>query len=892
MIALLRRALCPVFFSLLCFFLCVAGQTATATAQQPSTYILWPSPDPVSFLSPLTGLQLDAIALTAPPVSVSLEGNFNVAGLATPGTPFVGGFDGNGESLSAAQFSTSLQWHGVTFALGAPDTLDVVSGGTVPLPSGAYSSLWLLADLVNDEKPGNRTIVVHYTDGTTSSVTQAFSDWVRARNNSGESTVTCVPNRVYYNGAVEPNSTCVYGYRIPLDSTKGVLSVDLPDDRNIVVLSMALLPPVVPGTYTYSPAAGSYPPEGTSTLSVSFIPDSVQGATNASVSLTVNPPPTALKTSLNWPQPTPVSVGTLLGPAQLDATATAFAEPVMVPLLDAARVNAFYHDGTSYRAKGFDGNDAAFSFQQLGSALQYKGASFPLLSPDVQNAATSSTIQLPAGNYSTLYLLGAAAGTDQLAQVFTLHYADGTSSSQSLDLSSWTSSTTYADETVVASTTMQNLADGTQRASVSRVYGYSLSVDATRVVKSVALPDNPQVILLAAALSTGQTAPVDGSYKYSPAAGTAMTAGDTPLHVDFTPGRPDLETAASDDVVIHALRPLLTIRALDAQRVYGTPNPTFNGTITGAIGRDSFIGSYTTSATPLSPTGTYAIIPTVQGDNVSGYQVQTIPATLTVTQAASVASLSSAQASALQGSSIALTAIVNSATTGVPTGSVTFFVNGVASATRALVNGSATLVTTTLPVGSVQVTVTYGGNQNFLPSSTASANLFVTPRDFLLTANHGNVLTGTMGSSPTLQFRLTPLNGLYSDQATFAVSGDLPNQTYATFTPGTLAEDGGIADIVMTLHTRKYAEVNNPFERAAQGVSLAALLGFLPIVGLRRRGRLYRLCAALLAAFVLFGATGCGTGYAAHAYSFQLTATTGTVSHSVPLTLQIQASSQ
>ncbi len=75
----------------------------------------------------------------------------------------------------------------------------------------------------------------------------------------------------------------------------------------------------VPGTFTYSPAAGAVLPAGVQTLSVSFTPSDTTNYTSAaaSVKLVVN----AATPIVSWPPPVPITYGTPLSAAQLDATA-------------------------------------------------------------------------------------------------------------------------------------------------------------------------------------------------------------------------------------------------------------------------------------------------------------------------------------------------------------------------------------------------------------------------------------------------------------------------------------------------------------------------------------------------------------------------------------------
>ena len=82
----------------------------------------------------------------------------------------------------------------------------------------------------------------------------------------------------------------------------------------------------------------------------------------------------------------------------------------------------------------------------------------------------------------------------------------------------------------------------------------------------------------------------------------------------------------------------LTVNVDNASRAYGDPNPTFTGTITGLKNGDVITANYTTTATQLSPVGTYPITATLVDPNnvVGNYAVTINNGTLTITPAALV----------------------------------------------------------------------------------------------------------------------------------------------------------------------------------------------------------------------------------------------------------------
>ncbi len=83
----------------------------------------------------------------------------------------------------------------------------------------------------------------------------------------------------------------------------------------------------------------------------------------------------------------------------------------------------------------------------------------------------------------------------------------------------------------------------------------------------------------------------------------------------------------------------LTVKASNATRIFGTANPAFTGTITGAVGSDSFSESFTTSATTTSNVGSYPIVPAVTGAQLANYTVTIVNGTLTVTGVATTTAL-------------------------------------------------------------------------------------------------------------------------------------------------------------------------------------------------------------------------------------------------------------
>ena len=176
------------------------------------------------------------------PVNVNLSSAFNVNAITNDGTAAKnGGADTVGYAYSETLLGTSAAWSGVSFNLGPAGSADAVAGGTVALPPGSYSVLSMLATAVDTAQP-NQTFTVTYTDGSASTFAQSLSDWGAPSGFSGESVALSLAYRITPSGSTQTGPWHVYGYSFPIDSSKTLKSVTLPNNRSVVVLAMAVMP--------------------------------------------------------------------------------------------------------------------------------------------------------------------------------------------------------------------------------------------------------------------------------------------------------------------------------------------------------------------------------------------------------------------------------------------------------------------------------------------------------------------------------------------------------------------------------------------------------------------------------------------------------------------------
>ncbi len=529
--------------------------------------ITWPTPAPITYGTPLSDFQLDATA-SGGAIPVPLSSYYNVHGIYDPGSTYsgTGGFDADGYSYSSATLGATLLWNGFTFNLGASNQLDAVANTTIALPQGKFASLYMLGAMVNNIG-ATQTFVVTYTDNTTFTFTQNMSDWFNAAGWPGESVISCSEDRNYHNGTTQPDSVCVYGYQIPLDPTKKVQSVQLPQTRNIVFLSMDLATPSIPGTFVYTPPTGTIEPVGTDTLSVAFTPSNTTDylPATATVQLLVEPPVTPIVTpTIVWPTPADITWGTPLSGTQLDAQAMGLARPTPVSLNSQLQVISTSTDGQPYNLKGFDNAGHTYSYNQLNNGqVSFAGTTFTLGSPTVPNALTKGAVYtLPTpGNYATVYLIGAAIKNGQVNEPFTLTYADSNGPvTQTISMSSWAQAAGYAGESVVATTTYANTGGGGEIAGTYDLYGYQIPVDPTRTLVSVTLPNTRNVVIMAVGFGTDTQVFVPGTYIYTPSAGTVLAVGSHTLNVSFTPDNSSGYTGATGSTTIQVDKatPVLT----------------------------------------------------------------------------------------------------------------------------------------------------------------------------------------------------------------------------------------------------------------------------------------------------------------------------------------------
>jgi len=161
---------------------------------------------------------------------------------------------------------------------------------------------------------------------------------------------------------------------------------------------------------------------------------------------------------------------------------------------------------------GLDADGYAYSETLLGQSVTWGGSTFALGAAGTFDAASNTTIPLPATNDSTLNLLATAVNGSQRNQTFVVTYTDGTTSTFTQNLSDWYSPQTFAGESQALKMAYRISPRGLESIGPIYLYGYSFAINGSKTLKSITLPNNRNVVVLAAAAaSPASTPPQPGS---------------------------------------------------------------------------------------------------------------------------------------------------------------------------------------------------------------------------------------------------------------------------------------------------------------------------------------------------------------------------------------------
>jgi Chitobiase/beta-hexosaminidase C-terminal domain/Bacterial Ig-like domain (group 2) len=272
----------------------------------------------------------------------------------------------------------------------------------------------------------------------------------------------------------------------------------------------------VPGTFAYSPAAGTVLKAGSQILSATFTPTDTQtySTATASVKLVV----AQATPVITWPAPAPISTRTALSATQLNATAN-----VAGSFLYSPAAGAVLTAGTQALTAVFSPTDssdylsATVYTSLLVHSPRHSGQGDGPVTPTPPTAPTITWSTPPAISYGTALSSTQLSATANVPGTFA--YSPGAGSV--LKSGSQILSATFTP----TDTQTYSTANASVKLTVAQ---------ATPVISWPA----PAPISTGIALSATQlnaTANVAGSFLYSPAAGAVLAAGTQPLTAVFSP---------------------------------------------------------------------------------------------------------------------------------------------------------------------------------------------------------------------------------------------------------------------------------------------------------------------------------------------------------------------
>jgi len=298
----------------------------------------------------------------------------------------------------------------------------------------------------------------------------------------------------------------------------------------------------VPGTFTYTPAAGTVLSAGAQTLSVLFTPSNTVGFSpvSASVILQVN----QATPKVTWNKPAAITYGTPLSSTQLDATASVPGSFVYSPA-----AGTVLTAGAQTLSVTFIPTDSTDYTQQTATTTIKVDEATPVLS-------WAAPAPIP---YGTLLGAGQLDATSTIPGTFTYSPAAGTVLAGGTQILKVTFTPTDTTDYTAAKTSVSILVT-----TSTPVIGWA----------------TPAAITYGTALSGAQLdatamfngAKVPGTFTYTPAKGMVLGAGMQTLTVVFTPSNTSNYTSATGSVNLQVNPAVPKITWLKPGAIeYGTP---------------------------------------------------------------------------------------------------------------------------------------------------------------------------------------------------------------------------------------------------------------------------------------------------------------------------------
>ena len=583
---------------------------------------------------------------------------------------------------------------------------------TFSVPAGTYNA----AQTVTISDTTNGATIYYTTNGTTpnrassvfsNSITVSATETLKAIAVAANYKQSAVATAEYtINLAVTPSITWAppgpISYGTPLSATQ----LDATSS--------------VPGTFVYSPAAGTVLPAGTQTLSVTFTPTDTVNYTTASTTtqLVVNQsvPP------ITWAPPVSIPYGTALTATQLDASSTAAGSFVYSPA-----AGALLSVGSHMLSVTFSPTDTNDYSSATASVVLKVIKATPVITWQTPAPITFGTALSGTQLDATSPLAGTFVYSPAAGKVLAVGSHTMSVKFTPTNTTDYTTATATVTLTVGQTPTTLVLA----ASSLSPTLGSSITLTATAT--SIAGTPTGAVTFYAGATSLGRGTVSGGVATLSTSALPVGLQSVTAVYGGSTNYASTTSNAVSVNVGQDA--PSLTLSVSSAGSALGTKftfTALLSNTVAGktATGNVSFTvdGSLVATNALATNKATYAFTPsagmhtvtaTYTGD--SNYLAATSNAiTITVSKATPAIKLTSSSLTVKHGVSVTFTVkLSNTATSFPPSGTVQFYDGVTQIGTGVMSGGTATFSSSTLSVGVHTITAMYPGDQNYEPLTSS-----------------------------------------------------------------------------------------------------------------------------------------------------------------------------
>lgn len=477
-------------------------------------------------------------------------------------------------------------------------------------------------------------------------------------------------------------------------------------------------------------------------------------------------------------------------------------------------------------------------------------------------------------------------------------------------------------------------------AAVGNIAIFDMSVPAAALVYSTIGPTGT-ITLYSGSTAVG-TSPISGTVDPSShleSASTSISTSALPHGQDSITahysGDSNYAPSTSPAAIVRVVYPsVVALTASNGSSQYGSPltftaevtnsqsgAPPMTGTVSfttdsGILGTATVSSGTAQITTSAVPGGTHTIMASYSGD--SNYAPASGSVSESVARNGSATAVTASNDTLTQGQSVTFTMTVTPSTAGpeLPTGNVNLAFNGSTFGSASVSAGTGQFTTTSLPVGTDQITATFGGDENYTGSTSAAITVTVNAAPtFTVTTNASTIGIPAPGQSGSATVTFTGENGFSSNgnSPLTVVCGSLPAYSSCSVSPSSVnIATNGTATATLTIMTTA-SSLLIPGPRAYVGigrlrgpsgetvVATALLLLFCCGIGLGFRGRQRRwgLAFALVALTFVFANAGCGGGSGGGGgntnpgtpvgtQTVQVSFTINGVTQAVPITVDVQ----